>query len=249
MSITYTATAHELREFAARWPCFGEVKTDLTATFADNGDLADIDGDEGLDDSGVLAVLDDMKSGAIGSPVFPDNFGAETYAGESIELETLDGFTVTATIYNDDDATPPWEREDGHGEVTEWTGRDKEPGELVLCEDRGKRRFYDFAGAVKTAKRDGWGATGDDGMTKGAKAAFAARADFERLRRWAADQWRYVGVAVQVEKAGIKLTDQYGAALWGIESDCGDYITETANELVSEALDAAREAVRNITGA
>lgn len=212
---------------------------------------------------------------------------AETVSpGDTLEAEH-DGLRVVVTVHADDDAQAPWDREDGHGEVSDWTRRDKEPGERVLCEDRGAKRFYDFAGAVKLARRDGWGVSpyrmdienGAHGMkraigqyfegrelhtfqsdwcddvndairevyaahratmTPRAYAALAAHADFERLRRWCADQWSYVGVAVTVEKGDVQLTGDYDHALWGIESDCGEYVAEVAAELVSEALDAAR---------
>jgi hypothetical protein len=54
----------------------------------------------------------------------------------------------------DSDTGAPWEAHDGHGPVSEWTSRDKRPGERVLCADRGSHRFYDFAGAVRIAKAD-----------------------------------------------------------------------------------------------
>lgn len=69
-----------------------------------------------------------------------------------------DGFTLRATIDHDSDYGTPWDDEDGHGPVSDWTKRAKLPGELVLCEDdRGSRRFYDFAEACRMALRDGWG--------------------------------------------------------------------------------------------
>lgn len=162
--------------------------------------------------------------------------GLGAYAGQNISCE-VDGFTVTARLERDDDAGAPWEREDGHGAVSEWTRRAKAPGERVLNEDGRSRRYYDFAGAVETAKRDGWGG---DGATPGERAADAAEKDFARLRAWCDDEWEYVGVVLTVEREGVRLTDDYGAALWGIESDAGDYLREVANQLLGDALDAAR---------
>lgn len=60
-------------------------------------------------------------------------------------------------IEPDSDMGAPWEEHDGHGPVTDWESRAKEPGELVLNESRGRRRFYDFAEACRMARRDGWG--------------------------------------------------------------------------------------------
>ncbi len=88
---------------------------------------------------------------------FPTPFTGTVYDGETISY-TVDGFTVTATIHSDDDATPPWEREDGHGPVSGWRdASSKSPGELVLNTDRGRARFYDYAAACQTARADGWG--------------------------------------------------------------------------------------------
>lgn len=69
----------------------------------------------------------------------------------------LNGRTFAARLEYDQDHGTPWENEDGHGEVSDWTSRDKAPGELVLSEDRRSKRFYDFAGACRTARVEGWG--------------------------------------------------------------------------------------------
>lgn len=63
----------------------------------------------------------------------------------------------TITLEHDDSHGAPWDEEDGHGDVSDWTSRDKLPGELVLSTDRRSKRFYDFAGACKLAIKDGWG--------------------------------------------------------------------------------------------
>lgn len=179
--------------------------------------------------------------------MFTESFTAPALDGETITLE-LDGFTLTATIHRDTDAGPPWENEDGHGPVSDWTRRDKKPGELVLSSDgaAGMKRFYDFAAACRIARAEQWGAAGDDGMTPRQKAAYAARADFQNLKGWANDDWSYVGVAVSVKRKGIALTGPYDFALWGIEESAADHLTETANELAGEALDAARATLADL---
>lgn len=225
--------------------------------------------------------------------MFAERFSG--YAGETITCE-VDGFTATATLHFDGDHGAPWEEECGHGPVSDWTRRDKLPGEFVLNEDRGSKRFYDFAGAVKIARRDGWGwlpgplvtkrnsggkwhawIGRDDGtgeclfntgghddvnaairavyaahratMTPRQYAAGAAMADFKRLRDWINDQWQYVGVAVTIEREDVQLTGPYDHALWGIESDSGEYLTEVANENLEQALEAAREKVAALSRA
>lgn len=150
---------------------------------------------------------------------------------------THEGLEFTFDTSRDDCHGAPWDEEDGHGEVSDWTRRDKSPGEMILCEDRGAKRFYDFAGAVKTARKEGWDAA-PYGGTQGEKAARAAMADFDRLRRWCSDDWQYVGVIVTC----LDLPGNPEASLWGIESDAGEYLAEVARDLADELIEtAARE--------
>lgn len=70
---------------------------------------------------------------------------------------THGAWIFTARIEPDDGMRAPWKEHDGHGPVSEWTTRDKTPGELVLCSDYGSKRYYDYATACHIARRDGWG--------------------------------------------------------------------------------------------
>ncbi len=178
-------------------------------------------------------------------------FGRFVCDGDNIVCE-VDGFTVTATVYDDDNREPPWTRDDGHGPVSEWRDADaKEPGERVLCSDHGRARFYDFAEAVKIAARD-WIGPGKRGEgSRKFRAAKAAEQDYEALRAWCNDEWRYVGVAVRVSKGDVDLTGKYHNALWGIEANYPDsdnaYLAEVANDLVGDALTEARAAIASLT--
>ena len=87
---------------------------------------------------------------------FPYGFDSYVCIGDSIEAQ-YGPYTITATIKHDSDTGAPWSEHDGHGPVSDWTTRDKRPGELVLCSDRNSRRYYDFAEACRIARRDGWG--------------------------------------------------------------------------------------------
>lgn len=78
------------------------------------------------------------------------------YPGETFDFK-IGQTEYTATIHSDDSMGEPWKEHDGHGEVSDWTTRAKLPGEMVLSEDGRSKRFYDFAEACKTARRDGWG--------------------------------------------------------------------------------------------
>jgi hypothetical protein len=156
--------------------------------------------------------------------------------------------TAVIAIVQDDNNEAPWENEDGHRPVSEWTRRDKRPGELVLCEDRSSKRYYDFEGACKIALRDGWNAEPYDvpGETRRQRAARAVWADYHRLRKWCDGQWYYVGICLfELPRDGeprdrrhVADAAPFGilrhAALWGIESDCEGYHETVARELMSE---------------
>lgn len=151
------------------------------------------------------------------------------------------GRTYQVAIVHDDCQRTPWEEEDGHGPVSEWRRRnyagyyDKAPGEMLLCEDRGSARFYDFAEACRIARAEGWDAKPYGTGTKRQQAARAALADFDRLRRWCEGDWCYVGVIVSplCDCCGTPDGDR-AESLWGIESDAGDYLDEVARELADQ---------------
>lgn len=132
------------------------------------------------------------------------------------------GHTITIKWYHDEDHGTPWEEEDGHGPVSEWTRRDKQPGERVLCEDHGNVRYYDFAEAVKIAKRDGWDAKPYGTGTAKQRTTRAVEADFDHLRGWCNDAWHYAGYNVTID--GM----EYHESLWGIDSPSMDQFEKDA---------------------
>jgi hypothetical protein len=151
------------------------------------------------------------------------------------------GRTFAARVLPDHDEGAPWENSEGHGDVSEWTTRAKRPGELVLAESwRGQRRYYDFAGAVKRARNEGWNAApyfppGEE--TKGQRARKAALSDFNYLRAWCNDEWHYVGVTVTPVCTCCGSPDPKRAeSCWGIESTDDSYLRETAEELAGQFL-------------
>ena len=173
------------------------------------------------------------------------------FDGDKVTLP--DGFTLTFTSEFDQDSGTPWEREDGHGPVTDWVRREKRAGELLLCSDGILKRFYDFAGAMVLAKRDGWGLSPDalaaltrklgHAPTKGQLAEAAVLVDFHNLEGWANDRWHYVGVIVTLRNPEGEEVDS--ESLWGVE-DSGDYYQDVAEELAEElekrhALDVAED--------
>jgi hypothetical protein len=173
--------------------------------------------------------------------IFTQGFGRYVSPDDTIEA-TSNGFRFVATVHHDDDTGEPWKEHDGHGPVSDWTRRDKLPGELVLSSDGQSKRYYDFAEACRIARAEGWGCGTDiEGETARQKAARAARHDFEVLRAWCNDQWAWCGIAVQVfGPDDAELCGEYDFALWGIEynypgSD-NSYLIEVANDLASEAI-------------
>lgn len=182
--------------------------------------------------------------------MFTKGFYSYVCDGDTITC-TVDGFDCTATVHRDDDSTPPWKREDGHGPVSEYTSRDKNAGERVLIADGNSKRYYDFAEAIKIAKRDGWYAEPFGTGTKAQRAERAVERDFAALKAWCDDEWYYVAVAVTVSKNGIQLTGDFDHACWGTECNYLDggneHLTELANEYLPEALESARAAIAKLT--
>ena len=173
------------------------------------------------------------------------------FDGDKVTLP--DGFTLTFTSEFDQDSGAPWDEECGHGPVTDWVHREKRAGELLLCSDGILKRFYDFAGAMVIAKRDGWGLA-DEALatltrklghapTKGQLAEAAVLADFRHLEGWAKDRWHYVGVIVTLRNPDGEEVET--ESLWGVE-DSGDDYQNVAEELAEElekrhALDVAED--------
>lgn len=155
------------------------------------------------------------------------------YDGATFEYR---GHTFKVTFPNDENHGAPWVEHDGHGPVSNWTTRDKRPGERVLVSDRSRKRYYDVQAAMLLAKCDGWGTS--DGRRAGeslnAYRARAVEADFEFLRGWCNDDWTYIGVVVTLADDDDDRDES--ESLWGIESNAGDYLNTVAHELADEIL-------------
>lgn len=155
-----------------------------------------------------------------------------------LTIELGHGYRAEVTVERDQDMGEPWKEHDGHGPVSEWTTRDKAPGERLLCVDHSHKRYYDFAEAVRIAKREGWDAPPYKTGTKAQQAARAAEADYERLRGWCNDQWHWTGVCVTVfDRHDAEIADD---SVWGVESD-GDYWEVLAREMAFNLAEDDRE--------
>jgi len=150
---------------------------------------------------------------------------------------TVNGKKYRVEFHFDHDCGAPWKESDGHGVVSEWESRDKNPGEVVINTDRdGTKRFYDVQATTKIARRDGWGVSDVDtsGMSKGQIAALAVQKDLERMRGWCNNDWHWCGVDVfPLTEDGDELRSK-SESLWGIESDAGEYFDEVIGELISQ---------------
>lgn len=140
------------------------------------------------------------------------------------------GLKFRYEAFPDDCYGPPWKEEDGHGPVSDWERRKKLPYEWILREDRGSYLYYDSKEALETALKEGWGPK-DPALTPRQNAAKAVRADFEYLRGWCNDDWRYVGVRVILLDVDGEDTEEY-STLGGVHSDyVEDYLKELAEEV------------------
>jgi hypothetical protein len=159
------------------------------------------------------------------------------------EINLPNGWRAEIKTEYDDAMGEPWREHDGHGVISEWTSRDKRPGERILATDSRSHRYYDIAATMPEAIKDGWGCRHTESMesfktnsghsSKRAQAACAVESDFERMRAWCRDEWQWIGVVVTVFDAdGEKVSDE---SLWGIESD-GDYWREVAAELINQQI-------------
>lgn len=158
--------------------------------------------------------------------------------------ETFDhhGYTVAITSHIDSDMGPPWKEHDGHGPVSDWTTRDKRPGEWVLHSDRHSKRYYDAAQATRIAKRDGWGlsekALGELARqlgrppTRDEIVAAAVRNNFDYLKGWCDNDWHWVGYTTRITAPDG--TELDGDSCWGFDDE--DY-------MLREAADQARDRI------
>lgn len=152
---------------------------------------------------------------------------------------TVDGQIFQVTFETDTDYGHPWEECDGHGPVRcshyghTRGGNDKRPGERPLNNHSrdGHQYYYDWAEAVRTARRDGWGT--QDGRRAGeSPRAYAARAvqeDYELLRAYCLGNWEYVGVTVHM------VGTDFETSLWGVDT-WENWHYEQAHELAAELL-------------
>ena len=134
----------------------------------------------------------------------------------------IDGFDIVARIVRDNSPGTPAERDDGF-----WPSRD--PKDAGWIGENPKESFE-----VQQARAE------------------------SVMMAWENDAWFYCGVVLSVSRPimidGCTQTEvvisDHAASLWGVECNCSarknEYLTEVANELLDEALEHARECLRQI---
>lgn len=153
--------------------------------------------------------------GAYRNLIFP---GSGVY-----EIDTFvhKGHTFRVGYFHDNDTAAPWEEDDGHGIVSDWTTRGKKPEERVLVSDLGgHKRYYDVVESQVIALRDGWdcekrramaAANPERKWTKREIAAMAVESDFEHLRGWCLGEWFWCGLIVsEIDEDGEPIGDHQG---------------------------------------
>lgn len=155
--------------------------------------------------------------------------------GQIVEHE---GLRFRVEFDSDDSYREPWKECDGHGVVSDWTTRDKRPGEIVINSDRDSKRYYDWAESIKIAKRDRWDAPPYGVGTKGEQAVRAVKADYKYLKAWCDDEWNYQLVTITCldEDGNELLSDSLG----GVES-YKDYHEEMAWDMIEDMVAGVRE--------
>lgn len=154
-----------------------------------------------------------------------------------------DDYSLLVEVKHDDSMGPPWEECAGHGPVSEWTGRDKRPGEWVLVDNGTKKRFYDFQNAMKEARKN-WGLSDEHKAeltkklgrtpTSGEIANEAVRRDFNLLKGWCDGEWEYLTILVTL----LDPNDcEIGCdSMGGVES-FGDYRRECVADMGTTLID------------
>lgn len=112
------------------------------------------------------------------------------------------GKDYVVEIMQDDYQPKPWQEFDGHGEVSDWTSRDKTPGELILATHKGQKLYYDFQATTKRAKLEGWSVTTSENLTFKQRVRAAVLADFEHLQKFCDGRWYFAYLSVTDPRTG-----------------------------------------------
>ncbi len=153
-------------------------------------------------------------------------------------LTTKSGQAFRVTFERDDCMAEPWREHDGHGVVSGWTRDDKHPYEMLLSEDHGMKRYYNFKASVARARNDGWNTEPYIFKTAGEQAHHAAMADFKHLKAWCDDDWWWSCLKVVLLDIDGEEMEEYTDYLGGVEDGYStkqhNYATDCAQEMAEE---------------
>jgi len=162
---------------------------------------------------------------------FTQRFQTFVCEGDSISCEVA-GIEITARIVRDDCPDAP-----------EFRGSENAPGERF---PEGRQDGF-WPSLYKDAP--GFIGPGPNHRERFAQAQTRAESVMEA---WRKDEWFYCGIVLSVALEGVTL-ERNAAALFGIEANYPDsdnaYLTQVAQELLPEALDAGRAAARRLCAA
>ena len=144
--------------------------------------------------------------------------------------QNINGYKFKIVNQQGDDV-PPWQYCDNEADlVSDWTRRDKKPGEFVLNNDRIFKRFFDYQAACKYALKNQWGSRDAlPGDTKKQIASKAALNLFNYWRSWCDDEWTYRYVEITLINPDTNQETDFIESCGGIE-DLNNYDQDWINE-------------------
>lgn len=169
-----------------------------------------------------------------------------------METFTIDGVRFGYEVEADESMRAPWDEHDGHGVIFERERPARREYKRAGWRALGDSHWYDVPASIAKARREKWGMSPDALVafhkthgrepTTGEIAAAAVEADFSRMLAWCRGDWCWVGVTVRLLDehdddidTGIQID-----SIWGIESDCPDYIESEARGVAMAHLEALR---------
>ena len=144
--------------------------------------------------------------------------------------QNINGYNFIIVNELDDDMAP-WDYCDNEvGLVSDWTRRDKKPGEFVLNTDKTYKLFFDYQAACKYALKYQLGSRDAlPGDTKKQIASKAALNLFNYLRSWCDDEWTYRYVEITLINPDTNQETDFIESCGGIE-DLNNYDQDWINE-------------------
>jgi hypothetical protein len=151
------------------------------------------------------------------------------------------GMTFKVKFDYDDCGEAPWDHCDGHGKVRvvskpHWHRENvKRPGERPMNKPTHHevQYLYDWEGAAKAAREDGWNTEPHDAPHRIQR---SVQADFDFLSGWVNNEWHYMLVTVYLLDNDGNVVDE--STVGGVES-YKDYHCEFAFELAEDLCSAA----------